>query len=234
MKRFLTTTAAAALLIGSAGMAAAECTIVDTNMEAKLRDNPDTRAGYSITLTRDVRDLRNAAWTLQAYGKEDACQEVADAINELVSDPKEAKRTSGSGEMIAGWREAPEGYDYEAATAITEMNGQVRANEVIGTDVRSANNETIGEVSDIVFDPKGSPAYAVIAYGGFLGLGEDESAVPFGQLKVSEDGEVLYISMTGEQLEKAPRFERGTFDWMHDENWRKENNDYFKSMKSAG
>jgi hypothetical protein len=234
MKRFLTTTAAAAILIGSAGLAAADCTIVDTEMETQLRDNPDARAGYSITLTRDVRNLRNAASTLQAYGKDDACQEVADAINDLVANPKEAKRNISSGDTIMGWRAEPADHVYDEATALAEADGRMRANEVIGTDVRSSNNETVGEVSDIVFDPKGTPAYAVIAYGGFLGLGEDESAVPFGEMKVSEDGEVFYIAMTEEQLEKAPRFERGTFDWMQDEGWRKQNDEYFKSMKSAG
>jgi len=234
MKRFLTTTAAAAILIGSAGLAAAECTIVDSDMEAKMRENPDTRAGYSTSLTRDVRDLRNAAMTLNAYGKEGACEEVAEAIDELVSNPQEAQRDTGSGDLIAGWRDEPAQYTYESAMAVTDATGRMRADEILGTDVRSSENETIGEVSDIVFDPKGSPAYAVIAYGGFLGLGEEESAVPFSELRVSEDGDVFYVAMTEDQLENAPKFKRGNFDWLEDEGWRKKNDDYYKSTKSAG
>ena len=232
MKRFLTTTAAAAILIGSAGLAAADCTIVDTDMEANLRDNPDTRAGYSSTLTRDVRQLRDAASTLAAYGKDGACEEVAEAINDLVENPKDANRAAGE-QTVAGWREEPAGYDYETAMPMSDAAGRIRAAEVLGTDVRSSNNETIGEISDIVFDPKGSPAYAIVAYGGFLGLGEDESAVPFNELKVSKDGDVFYVAMTEEQLEQAPRFERGSFDWMKDEGWRKKNDEYYKSKKNG-
>jgi len=85
-----------------------------------------------------------------------------------------------------------------------------------------------------VFDPNGSPAYAVIAYGGFLGLGEDESAIPFKELKVSEDGDVFFVAMNEDQLENAPRFERGNFDWIEDESWRQKNDDYYKSLRSSG
>jgi hypothetical protein len=230
----MTTAAAVALLAGSAGFAAAECTVVNPEIEAQLRESPDTRAGYSQTLTRDVRELRNAAQILSAYGKDGACEEVAEAIDELVSNPQEANRMVRGGDSVAGWRDAPAGYDYEAAQSLTDMNGQMRANDVLGADVRSANNDTIGEISDIVFAPNGKAAYAVVAYGGFLGLGEEESAVPFNALKVTEDGDVFYVSMTEEQLKDAPRFERGTFDWMTDEAWRKQNDDYYKSINSAG
>lgn len=234
MKRFLTTTAAVAILVGSAGLAAAECTVVNTDMEAQLRENPDTRAGFSTTLTRDVRELRNAAITLSAYGKDGACEEVAEAINDLVSNPQDASRASRDGDTVTGWRQEPAEYDYESAQDVVGMNGRLRANEILGTDVRGTQNETIGEISDIVFDPNGSPAYAVIAYGGFLGLGEDESAVPFNALKVSEDGDVFFVAMNEEQLEKAPRFERGNFDWIQDEGWRQKNDDYYKSMNRSG
>jgi PRC-barrel domain len=234
MKRLFTTTAAVALLVGSAGMALADCNVVDTDFEATMQENPDQRAGYTTTLTRDVRELRNAAMTLQAYGKDDACQEVADAIDALVTNPKEASRTVHGGDKVMGWRDAPAGYDYTNAMTVTEVGGNLRANDMLGADVRSSENKTIGEISDIVFDPKGSPAYAVIAYGGFLGLGEDESAVPFSELKVTDDGDVFYLAMTEDQLENAPRFERGNFDWMRDETWRNKNDDYYKSVNKAG
>jgi len=234
MKRFLTTTAAAALLIGSAGFAAAECTVVNTDIEQQLSSDPDTRAGFSVSFTRDLRELRNAAVTLSAYGKDEACQEVADAMNELASNPQEATKSGYDGDTITGWRQDAEQYDYASAAAITEMNGRLRANEILGADVRGTGNDTIGEISDIVFDPNGSPAYAVIAYGGFLGLGEDESAIPFKELKVSEDGDVFFVAMNEDQLENAPRFERGNFDWIEDESWRQKNDDYYKSLRSSG
>jgi len=252
MKRFLTTTALTAALIGSAGIAAAQseddaaktrettamqssCTVVDSDFETKLRENPETRAGYSTTMVRDVRALRDAAMILDAYGKQGACEEVAVAINDLVNNPQDARRDASNGEPMMGWNDSPSERSYEQAMSVTEGNGRLRADTILGADVRSSENEAIGEISDIVFDPKGSPAYAVIAYGGFLGLGESESAVPFSELKVSEDGDVFYVAMTEEQLESAPKFERGNFDWMQDEGWRQKNDEYFTSQtKSAG
>ncbi|MEJ8572954.1 PRC-barrel domain-containing protein [Microbaculum marinum] len=253
MKRFLTTTAAVAIIAGTAGVAGAQsdnnnqatenqrvaaesdCTVVNRDFEAQLRDNPDMRAGYSTMLTQDVRQLRNAAQILAAYGKDGACQEVADALNELVSNPQEAQRMAEGREPVAGWREEPREYSYEQAQSLDQMGGQLRADRVLGADVRSSNDENIGEISDIILEPSGKPAYAIVTYGGFLGLGEDQSAVPFDKLRVSGDGDVFYLAMTEEQLENAPRFERDTFDWMDDENWRRENDEYYNTAaRDAG
>jgi hypothetical protein len=61
-----------------------------------------------------------------------------------------------------------------------------------------------------VLDPNGGAEAAVIGVGGFLGVGEKNVAVPFKQLQVKskDDGEVdtIQLSMTKDQLEKAPAF----------------------------
>lgn len=233
MKKYLLTTAAAiAMVAGTTAIAAAECDVVNTEVEQRVASNPETRSGYTGPMLRDIRELRNAAHTLASYGKDDACQEVANAINEMVENPQELKRTTRTGESEAAWRDERPEYTYDTTMPLSETSGRIRVNTLLGADVRGADDNTIGEVSDIVLDSSGAPAYVVIAYGGFLGLGEEESAVPFDKLKVTEDGEVLYVALTEEQLENAPRFERGSFDWVEDEGWRRENDQYYSEAPS--
>ena len=57
------------------------------------------------------------------------------------------------------------------------------ASKLIGTTVVSQDNETIGDVNDVLFDRGGQVMAAVIGVGGFLGIGEKDVAVPFQQLE---------------------------------------------------
>jgi sporulation protein YlmC with PRC-barrel domain len=59
---------------------------------------------------------------------------------------------------------------------------QMMASKLIGTTVVGANNESIGDVNDVIVDRKGQAMAVVIGVGGFLGIGEKDVAVPFQQL----------------------------------------------------
>ncbi|HEX2136327.1 MAG TPA: PRC-barrel domain-containing protein [Microvirga sp.] len=59
---------------------------------------------------------------------------------------------------------------------------QMMASRLIGTTVVGANNESIGDVNDVIVDRNGQAIAAVIGVGGFLGIGEKDVAVPFQQL----------------------------------------------------
>jgi sporulation protein YlmC with PRC-barrel domain len=59
---------------------------------------------------------------------------------------------------------------------------QVMASKLIGTTVVGANNESIGDVNDVIVDRNGQVMAVVIGVGGFLGIGEKDVAVQFQQL----------------------------------------------------
>lgn len=61
--------------------------------------------------------------------------------------------------------------------------GVFRASELIGMDVRGANNEDIGEVGDVLIDRSGQARAVVIDVGGFLGIGETHVAIPMQSLQ---------------------------------------------------
>lgn len=62
--------------------------------------------------------------------------------------------------------------------------GMYRASELIGTDVRGANNEEIGEVGDVLIDRNGQVRAVILDIGGFLGIGETHVAIPIQQVQM--------------------------------------------------
>jgi sporulation protein YlmC with PRC-barrel domain len=67
---------------------------------------------------------------------------------------------------------------------MTQMQpNQIMASKLIGTRVVSSNNESIGDINDVIVDRNGQAVAAVVGVGGFLGIGEKDVAVPFNTLE---------------------------------------------------
>jgi len=91
------------------------------------------------------------------------------------------------------------------AVASVKMENGVRASKLIGAAVYSDQNERIGSVDDLVMTDGNKVTVAVVAVGGFLGLGSKLVAVPFEQMK--RDGERMVLAgATKDTLNAAPNF----------------------------
>ncbi|WP_114948882.1 PRC-barrel domain-containing protein [Microvirga calopogonii] len=64
-----------------------------------------------------------------------------------------------------------------------EQPGQWRASKLDGLNVYSQDNEKIGDISELIVDSNGKIQAVVVGGGGFLGLGEQDVAIPFDQIK---------------------------------------------------
>ena len=64
-----------------------------------------------------------------------------------------------------------------------ETPGQWRASKLIGLNVYNNDNEKIGSITELIVDGSGQLDAVVVAAGGFLGLGEHDVAVPYGDVK---------------------------------------------------
>ncbi|MEW6255344.1 MAG: PRC-barrel domain-containing protein [Pseudomonadota bacterium] len=86
------------------------------------------------------------------------------------------------------------------------------ATTLIGTDVRGAADENLGEVSDVLMDRNGNVVGAVIGVGGFLGIGQKDVAVPFNALELVRNGddEKLVLRKSKDELTAAPEFKEYT------------------------
>jgi sporulation protein YlmC with PRC-barrel domain len=106
-------------------------------------------------------------------------------------------------------------------TTLTEIpSGELKAEELIGTKVYGANDEHIGEISDIILSQDGKVDSFVLDVGGFLGMGEKPVAIGFDKLAFMTDkdgNKYLYTKFTKEQLEAQPAYDKGTYTEKRDD-----------------
>jgi sporulation protein YlmC with PRC-barrel domain len=86
-----------------------------------------------------------------------------------------------------------------------------RGSKLIGANVYGPDNNSIGEINDVIVASDGQVKAAVIGVGGFLGVGEKNVAVPFNSLHVqpkadSSTIEKITVSYTKDELKNAPKF----------------------------
>jgi sporulation protein YlmC with PRC-barrel domain len=79
------------------------------------------------------------------------------------------------------------------------------AKKVIGTSVRDTTGEKIGQVEDIVLDKlSNNIVFAIVSFGGFLGMGEKYHPIPWSSLKYDEQEGAYVVPFSREMLEAAP------------------------------
>jgi sporulation protein YlmC with PRC-barrel domain len=106
----------------------------------------------------------------------------------------------------------------QAATA--EQIPVVRATTLRGMDVENAQGETLGEIEDLMIDMQdGRIAYAGLAYGGWLGLGENLAAVPWQALKLNLAEGNSTLNMDKDKLRAAPHFAKDKWPLTVDRKW---------------
>jgi sporulation protein YlmC with PRC-barrel domain len=89
---------------------------------------------------------------------------------------------------------------------------QVRASTLLGQTVYGPDEESIGEISDLVLQEDGETRAALIDVGGFLGVGEKEVAIPFEQIDFAQPAEEgaeprVTVALSREELEQLPAWE---------------------------
>jgi sporulation protein YlmC with PRC-barrel domain len=98
-----------------------------------------------------------------------------------------------------------------------------------GDSVRNAAGEDLGTIDEIMIDiPSGRVAYAVLSFGGFLGMGDKLFAVPWSALKVDEDEKCFILNVDKRTIEQAPGFDKDNWPDMSDTTFGNELSTYYK------
>ncbi len=101
----------------------------------------------------------------------------------------------------------------------------VSSHDVNGTAVYSPQREHLGHIDHVMIDKtSGNIGYAVMAFGGFLGLGENHVPVPWKTLRYDTGVGGYVTDLTPEQLRAAPEAPQ---DWASNESWRQRSYDYY-------
>jgi len=95
-------------------------------------------------------------------------------------------------------------------TTASGHTAAIRARKVIGTAVKDTAGNKIGEIEDVVLDKQSNNImFAVVGFGGFLGMAEKFHPLPWGSLDYQESENAYVVGYTKEQLKAAPA---GTID----------------------
>jgi hypothetical protein len=100
------------------------------------------------------------------------------------------------------------------ATEARETAGLIGSDKVEGTVVYDAKGEKIGSIERVMLEKiSGQVAYAVLRFGGFLGLGSDYYPIPWASLDYDTSLGGYRTNITEEQLKGAPKYAGERWDW---------------------
>ncbi len=105
----------------------------------------------------------------------------------------------------------------------------IQASRVIGTEVYNTEGKHIGTIEDIVLDKlSNNIMYAVVGFGGFLGIGEKYHAVPWSTLDYEPARGGYVVPFNKEQLQSAPVHDINDFTRSDGDNIRDRSYEYYK------
>jgi len=233
-----------AALIGTVGImeVRAECEIADAKLEEAILHNPRLRGPANSQSVRDLRTLRDAAFTLRSYGRHEDCERLLGNIRELVAGPamsslgdndeEEAEKQNAAREPKVRRGAALGSRDKKGAKPlmmIDELAPGLRTDEMIGAEVRSSDDKIVGEVRNIVFGTKDGRDYAIVASGGFFTAGKDSIVVPIRSLKVTQDRSSVFLPISKEIMKTVPLMPDQDYAWLSDKKWRAQNDALFQT-----
>ena len=97
-----------------------------------------------------------------------------------------------------------------------------------GDEVMNTVGVSLGKIKEIMVDvPRGRVAYAVLASGGVLGIGEKLFAIPWGALVLDTGRKCFVLDVDAERLKAAPGFDKDNWPSMADPEWAREVHDYY-------
>jgi hypothetical protein len=117
-------------------------------------------------------------------------------------------------------------------TATAQARGTaalIGSDRVEGTAVYGNDKSKIGSIERVMIDKiSGKVAYAVMSFGGFMGIGEDYYPVPWSMLNYDTQLDGYRVNISKEQLERAPKYSEST-GW----SWNRESDrrvyDYYRA-----
>lgn len=110
-------------------------------------------------------------------------------------------------------------------STMPDGNSLISGKTIQGTRVYSPAGDELGHIEDVTIDAaSGKIVYGVLEFGGFLGLGSDHHAIPFGKLKYDGARDGYVTDLTKEQLEAAPKQDE---TWRENRDWQKRSHEYY-------
>jgi len=108
-----------------------------------------------------------------------------------------------------------------------ETTSLIASDKVEGTPVRRSNGDKVGTIERVMIDKRsGKVAYAVMTFGGFLGIGDEYRALPWSLLRYNERLDAYELNVTEDQLRNAPTLTGGMESGLNRE-WERDVHHYY-------
>ena len=102
-----------------------------------------------------------------------------------------------------------------------DKTGVLKASNVIGMKVESTEGKSLGKIKDLVLDPdEGDVQYAVLDFGGFLGIKDKYFVVPWEAIHFTPNGKKILLDVSKRDLKNAPGFDKNHWPDFSDEQQR--------------
>jgi hypothetical protein len=152
-----------------------------------------TDQSQTSTATKTEQPATSTATTEQAQTGTETTEQPATTTTEetAAAQPTTTEQTTQPTEQALA---APEGF---------------LASNIIGATVYSQDDQSIGDINDIILSPQGEPSQVIVGVGGFLGLGEKDVVLDMSKLKIAatESGKVkIVVQTTPDELKNMPAF----------------------------
>ena len=109
-----------------------------------------------------------------------------------------------------------------------ETRTLISADKVEGTSVMNTAGEKLGSIEDVMIDKRsGKVAYAVMSFGGFLGIGHKHHPLPWSVLKYDTNLSGYVVNLDKQMLEKAPAYDTDAPVDLADQEYGRKLHDYY-------
>jgi len=113
-------------------------------------------------------------------------------------------------------------------TSNDTMGQVISSDKVEGCAVYNPAGEKLGSIDDLMIDKiSGQVQYAVLEFGGFLGMGTDRYPIPWSVMKYSTDQGGYVVPLDKAKLEKAPKYRQGAAP-VYDKDYGSQINNYYR------
>lgn len=102
------------------------------------------------------------------------------------------------------------------------------ATTIMSDAVQNLAGDQLGKIEELMIDlDSGRVAYAVLSFGGFMGMGDKLFAIPWQALSVDTDKKVLILNVDKDRLKSAPGFDKNRWPDMADAEWGRGVHSYY-------
>ena len=138
--------------------------------------------------------------------------------------PAETTKPAVTRAQPTGAKTAPKGVERIDSK---DQLGYWKGSQLIGAKVEDPSGKSIGSIEDVMVDASGRIPFAVLSFGGFMGIGDKWYAVPWNAMQIERDRESkdvkrIVMDVSKETLERAPSFTKDRWPDTRDSQWSRD------------